>query len=106
VANILHKFTTPKVSPTDVKFALHRGTESASDKGSLDNAISDLNFDTAVFVAAPHTDENATEPLLLFLSPEGHVIKAWRGAAGAAELGIAVRQRLGSPSYSQIGENN
>jgi len=102
----LHKFTTPKVSPTDVKFALHRGTESASDKGSLDNAISDLNFDTAAFVAAPHIDENATEPLLLFLSPEGHVINAWRGAAGAAELSIAVRQRLGSPSYSQIGENN
>jgi hypothetical protein len=86
--------------------ALRRRPESASEKGSLDNAISDLNFDTAAFVAAPHIDENATEPLLLFLSPEGHVINAWRGAAGAAELSIAVRQRLGSPSYSQIGENN
>jgi hypothetical protein len=44
------------------------------------------------------------EPLLLFLSPEGHVIEAWRGVAGAAELGIAVRQKLGNPAYSQIGE--
>jgi hypothetical protein len=72
----------------------------------LDNALSDLNFDTASFVAAPVMDDNPTEPLLLFLSPEGHVIKAWRGAAGAAELGITVRQKLGSPSYSQLGENN
>lgn len=85
---------------------LRRVPESASGKGFLSNAISDLNFDTAVFVAAPVMDENTTEPLLLFLSPEGHVIKAWRDAAGAAELGIAVHQKLGSPSYSQIGANN
>jgi hypothetical protein len=42
-------------------------------------------------------------PLLLFLSPEGHVIKAWCGGAGAANLGIAARQKLRTPAYSQIG---
>jgi len=86
--------------------ALHRVPENASDKVSLNNAISDLNFDTAAFVEPPVTDGNTTEePLLLFLSPEGHVVKAWRSGAGAAELGIAARQKLGSPSYSQIGAN-
>jgi hypothetical protein len=93
-------------SGLETVIALRRRPESTSDKGSLDNALSDLNFDTASFVAAPVMDDNPTEPLLLFLSPEGHVIKAWRGAAGAAELGITVRQKLGSPSYSQLGENN
>jgi hypothetical protein len=86
--------------------ALRRGPESASEKGSLGNAISDLDFDTAAFVAAPVTDRNTSEAsLLLFLSPEGHVIKAWRGGfSGAAELGLAVRQKLGNPAYSEIGE--
>ncbi|MGP0020273.1 MAG: hypothetical protein ACLPHP_17005 [Candidatus Sulfotelmatobacter sp.] len=94
-------------SGLETVIALRRSPESASDKGALDNAISDLNFDTAAFVAAPLVDGNTTEePLLLFLTPEGHVIKAWHGAAGAAELGIAVREKLGSPSYSQIGSNN
>lgn len=84
-----------------------RGPESASGKGSLGNAISDLDFDTAAFVAAPAAEGNTSEEqLLLFFSPEGHVIKAWRGGAGAAELGIAVRQKLGNPAHSQIGETN
>jgi hypothetical protein len=82
--------------------ALRREPEDASRKGSLGNAISDLNFDTAVFVAAPAADDNTSE--LLLLSPEGHVIKAWHGGTGAAELGIAVRRKLGNPAYSQIGE--
>lgn len=85
--------------------AFRRIPETASEKTSLDNAISDLNFDTAAFVAAPVMQgKTLEEPLLLFLSPEGHVIRAWRGSASAAELGIAVRQKLGSPAYSQIGE--
>jgi len=85
--------------------AFRRVPDKASEKEYLANAISDLNFDTATFVAAPITEGNTSEdPLLLFLSPEGHVIHAWRGLVGAAELGIAVRQNLGSPAYSQIGE--
>lgn len=87
--------------------ALRRVPDNASEKEPLDDAISDLNFDTAMFVAAPMTEGNTSEvSLLLFLSPEGHVVHAWRGPAGAAELGLAVRQRLGSPAYSQIGEAN
>jgi hypothetical protein len=90
----------------DTVIALRRGPE-ASGTGSLSNAISDLRFDTAAFVAAPTANGNISEEsLLLFLSPEGHVVKAWHGVAGAAELGIAVRQKLGSPAYSQIGESN
>jgi len=85
--------------------ALHRSTKNASVKEYLGNAISDLGFNSATFVAAQATDGNASEePLILFLSPEDHVIEAWRGVAGAADLGIAVRQKLGNPAYSQIGE--
>lgn len=75
-------------------------------KEPLRNAISDLNFDGATFVTAPASSGTLSEkPLLLLLSPEGHVIKAWPRGAGAADLGIAVRQKLGNPAYSQIGEN-
>ena len=50
--------------------------------------------------------DEIAERLRLLLSSERHVIRAWRGGAGAAELGIAVRQTLGSPRYSQIGETH
>jgi hypothetical protein len=85
--------------------ALRRCPEDASGNGPLSNAISDLNFDGSAFVAAQIAAGNPfTGPLLLFLSPEGHVIRDWRGRAGASELGIVVRQKLGNPAYSQIGE--
>ncbi len=82
-------------------------TGGAPGKEFLGNAISDLNLVGAALVAAPAIQGNdSAEPLLLLLSPERHVIRAWRGGAGAAELGIAVRQTLGSPRYSQIGETD
>ncbi len=85
--------------------ALRPGSENVSAKRYLGNAVSDLNFNTAEFVATPNAYGNPSEePILLFLSPEGHVIKAWRGGAGAAELGLAVRQKLGNPAYSRIDE--
>jgi hypothetical protein len=85
--------------------ALRPGQEKSPDKDYLANAISDLDFDTAIFVTASAKDIiTSKEPLVLFLSPEGHVIKAWSGGAGAAELGLAVRQKLGDPAYSRIGE--
>lgn len=84
--------------------ALRASPKDASEKRSLSNAVSDLNFDAAQFAATPAADKDASdEPLLLFLSPAGHVIKAWRGFTGAADLGIAVRQKLGNPTYAQIG---
>ena len=85
--------------------AFRQGTEHGSVKEYLNNAISDLDFQNATFVAAPSEEKTSEEPLLLLVSPEGHVIKAWDGRVGAAELGIAVRQKLGTPAYSQIGES-
>ena len=76
-------------------------------KDLLGNAISDLDFDTAAFVAAPAAAGNtAEEPsLLLFLSPAGPRNQGLaRRVARAAELGLAVRQKLGNPTYSEIGE--
>lgn len=85
--------------------ALRPNTENVLRNESLRNAISDLDFETGAFVAVPITEGiTSEEPLLLFVSPEGHVVKAWRGGASAAELGIAVRQALGNPEYSQISE--
>ena len=84
--------------------AFRQGAGNSSVKEYLDDAISDLDFETATFVAAPPEGKTSEEPLLLLLSADGHVIEAWHGGAGAAELGIAVRQKLGTPAYSQIGE--
>jgi hypothetical protein len=85
--------------------ALPQGPENAAGNGSLANTLSDLNVD-ATFVAAAVADQNQEEPLLLLISPERHVIKAWRRFAGAAELGIAVREELGNPAYSQISKDH
>ncbi len=80
-----------------------RGTKNSSPEGQFANAVSDLDFKLATFVVAPDTEGKVSEkPLLLFISPEGHVIRAWSGFAGPAELGIAVRQKLGNPAYAQI----
>jgi hypothetical protein len=87
--------------------AMGAGAGGDAGRRSLGNAISDLNLDAASFVAEPDIRGNDSgEPLLLLLSPEGRAIRAWRGEAGAAELGIAVRQALGSPAYSQIAGTN
>lgn len=87
--------------------ALRLGPQEASGSGALGNAISDLNFATARFVMAPDVGKNTSrEPLLLLLSPEGRVMRAWRIGAGAAELGIAVRQVLANPAYSQLDDTN
>jgi hypothetical protein len=87
--------------------ALRQTQQNATEEQSLNNAISDLNFGDAEFVQAPAMDADASEqPLLLFLSPEGHVINAWHGFTGAADLGVAARRKLGNPAYSQIGEGH
>jgi hypothetical protein len=73
---------------------------------ALGNAISDLNFTAGRFVVAADAGKNRSkEPLLLLLSPDGHV-QAWHTRAGAAELGIALRQVFGNPAYSQLGDTN
>ena len=103
------KSLTAQFHGNGLRTVIAMGAGSGGDPGrsSLANAISDLNLDGVSFVAAPDARANdIAEPLLLLLSPEGHVIRAWRGGAGAAELGVAVRQTLGSPAYSQIGESN
>ena len=89
-----------------VVIALRQGPENAGGNRSLANETSDLDFNAAAFVEAPATGQNQEEPLLLLVSPELHVIKAWRDEAGPAELGIAVRQALGNPAYSQIIEDH
>jgi Right handed beta helix region len=87
--------------------AMGAGTGGDLGRRALANAISDLNLAGVALVAASAIQgHDSAEPLLLLLSPARQVIRAWRGGAGAAELGIAVRQRLGSPLYSQIGETN
>lgn len=85
--------------------ALYPERKNTSEYRRLENAISDLDFKLATFVDARGTSVAPSKvPLILFLSPEGHVIKDWHGFAGAAELGIAVRQKLGDPAFSQMGE--
>ncbi len=85
--------------------ALRLGTQDASGSGALANAILDLNFAAARFVLAPDAGKNTSEePLLLLLSPDGQLIRAWRTGAGAAELGIPLRQLVGNPAYSRLGD--
>jgi hypothetical protein len=85
--------------------ALREVPKDASGRESLINAIFDLNFGAAQFVIAPAAGKaRSQERLLLLLTPDSHVVGAWPTGAGAAELGIAVRQMLGNPAYSQLGD--
>ncbi len=89
-----------------VVIALRQGTQNAAGNGSMASAISDLDIAAATFVAAPAAVQNQQEPVMLLISPERHVIKAWSRSAGPADLGIAVLQVLGNPVYSQINEDH
>lgn len=83
---------------------LETGPASSSLLPKLTNAVNDLDMKAVVFASAPASGTNKAEmPQILLVSPDGRVVHAWHGFAGPAELGIAVRQALGEPAYSQIG---
>jgi hypothetical protein len=83
---------------------LETGSANSSLSPQLRNAINDLDMKDVTFAFAPTSGTSTIEiPQTLLVSPNGKVVEAWRVFAGPAELGVAVRQRLGKPAYSQIG---
>jgi hypothetical protein len=83
---------------------LDRGSATVFSSRAFLNAIDDLEMKDVVFAQAPATlSKVADAQQTWLLSPDGEVASTWHGFAGPAELGIAVRQRLGYPAYSQMG---
>lgn len=83
---------------------LESGSENSPFSPEIRNAINDLDMKQVVFASAPASMTSSTEmPRTLLVSPNGKVVATWSTFPGPAELGIAVRQKLGEPAYSQIG---
>lgn len=82
---------------------LDAGSANSPLSPEIRNAINDLDMKHVVFGSAPASGTSTEIPQALLVSPDDKVVETWHTFAGPAELGIAVRQRLGEPAYSQIG---
>ncbi|MGC1781135.1 MAG: right-handed parallel beta-helix repeat-containing protein [Acidobacteriaceae bacterium] len=66
------------------------------------NGMIDLDLDG---IAATQAAGDAAERMVL-RSPDGGIAGQWDGFAGPVKLGLALRQQLGEPAYSQMGMND
>ena len=58
--------------------------------------LSTLEVSTAV------KEDNSGSPSVRLIARDGSNVKAWKGYVGPAEIGLAIRQLLGPPDYSQM----
>ena len=65
------------------------------------NAIGDLSLTGAEIATRPAGDA-APRATTRLLAREGSVAKEWQDFAGPTELGLALREALGAPLYSQV----
>jgi hypothetical protein len=47
-------------------------------------------------------DNSGALPATMLISPDRKVVRAWRGFAPPAELGVALRHHLGDPDFAQM----
>lgn len=82
---------------------LEFNSHSKLNKQDLLNAVTDLGINSDMTVAVKRTaSDTAESSLILLQSPEGKVVRTWKEFAGASKLGVAIRERVGFPIYSQM----
>lgn len=92
-------YTQFRASGLQMKLTLH--LKEFSPRQSLQNVISDLGLG-GIKVAVLFDGDSLSKPATSFLGPDGSTANEWHGFVGPAKIGLAVRQRLGEPFYSQL----
>jgi hypothetical protein len=67
--------------------------------GAFHNAVTDLDL---AGITTEHGSGRGAERTTL-LMPGGHIAGQWNGFTGPSTLGLAMRQWMGEPNYSQMG---
>jgi hypothetical protein len=68
---------------------------------SVQNLIRDLGM-SGIKTSELHGQELLTRPKTRLVAPDGSTAKEWQDFFGPADIGLAVRSRLGGPLYSQM----
>jgi hypothetical protein len=63
-----------------------------------------LDLDLRGMTVSQEVGDNV--PRLTLVNPDGRIAEHWNGFAGPVKLGLALRQRLGVPEYSQMAVRN
>jgi len=68
---------------------------------SIQNVIRDLDMgDIRISKTLGH--DLLAKPRTRFVAPDGAIVREWQDSVGPAEIGLAVRSRLGEPRYSEM----
>jgi hypothetical protein len=67
----------------------------------LQNALGDLAM-KGIDVSILDSGSMSSRPNLTFSGPDGAIVKSWDNFVGPAEIGLAVREKLGMPFYSAL----
>jgi hypothetical protein len=68
---------------------------------SLQNVIRDLDL-TAVSTSWSIQQESSGLAKMVLVAPDGTRVREWQDFVGPAEIGLAVRNVLGEPFYSEM----
>jgi hypothetical protein len=82
-----------------MKLTLH--LKESSPRKSVQNVIQDLGLGE-IKVAVLFDGDSFSKPATSLIAPDGSTTIEWHGFVGPAKIGLAVRQRLGKPVYSQL----
>jgi len=64
------------------------------------NLVSDLDMGDIKLVVSQESD--STQETTCLKAPDGSIAEQWHGFVGPAKIGLAVRARMGQPSYGQL----
>jgi hypothetical protein len=87
--------------PNGLRFVITLDVPLGAPDDSVHNAVRDISkgsFEISVHPANRATSRAKTR----LIAPGGSVINNWEGFVGPTELGLALRQALGTPLYSQL----
>jgi hypothetical protein len=88
-----------RASGLRMKVALH--LKDPDTTGYLQNAIRDLDL-SDIETSQPFGHDILLQPKVRLVSPDGTIVREWLEFVGPAEIGLAVRNLLGEPLYSEM----
>jgi hypothetical protein len=86
---------------SELTMTIRLDCKNSNAQGLMQNVIRDLDLG-GVNVTASFGRDPITHPRTRLNAPGGSIAREWQGFVGPAEIGLAMREALGEPLYSQM----